>query len=170
MMDHGTAVEFRQNPKAALQYIKMAVATALVLAALGYSVSGRDGLFFFGGIGLLAIATSLFVYFRTRQDRFVGLRIDTFGLVAPGAGAEEHVAWSRISRIDFVRTQRRLLFMRVLLNGPADAAPPAKDLFVAAARAMLGAPIVVPIDDLEVEPQDIVAAVLRFSPTTQVDA
>jgi len=60
--------------------------------------------------------------------------------------------------------------MRVLLNGPADAAPPAKDLFVAAARAMLGVPIVVPIDDLEVEPQDIVAAVLRFSPTTQVDA
>lgn len=122
------------------------------------------------GVCIAAVVAGLsWVYIGARsQSTSVQLRIDAAGLHAD-AMEPSSVAWSRVTRIDFVRPYKAPLTMRVFLDDPSAAGPPAKGFFEKLYRHMQMAAINLPIEDLEGDQHSIAAAIARFSPGTRVD-
>lgn len=166
-MDQADAVEFRLCPKEALEGIGWAAGIGAALAGFMYWRSGAAGLPIGLGLAALMVGVAILQYVRASHDRSVHVRLDAFGLHAPKA-MHAPVAWARISRIDFIRPRRQPLTMRVFLDHPSATGSSATGIFGAMYRAFQIAPISLPVDDLEGEPQAIMEAIRRFSPATLV--
>ena len=166
-MDQADAVEFRLCPKEALHGIGWAAGIGAALAGFMYWRAGADSLSMSTGLAAALIGVAILQYAWASHDRSVHVRIDQFGLHAPKS-SREPVAWARISRIDFVRPRRQPLTMRVFLDDASATGSSAAGIFGAVYRAFQIAPINLPVEDLEGEPQAIVEAIRRFSPATLV--
>ncbi|GEM_PF-3765460 len=165
MVDRGNAVEFRLCPKEAMGTVVAAVFIAGLAAALGLYQNEASGLVLAGAVGVIGVGLFGFHYLVTRIDRSVKLRIDMVGMHSAKLFVRS-ARWSEISRVVFVQMPRGTLKMKVFVGG---AGPGPGQSFLDGMWKVLGrGRINLEVEDLEGEPDDIIAAIKRFSPNTPV--